>query len=164
MPPLNSCPKHESPAPSPSTPAPAAAWQPRHASLTAVQQMNAAVLDGRILVAGGLTTSTKATAATQSYDPTKDAWQPGPSLPEAPRSPPMRPRTPAAAAAAAIAAGGHSDRGPRGGRDHTPATTSVAFWLVVARSHVVRDPPGHICWCLATGVFDGRRVAVKTSV
>jgi N-acetylneuraminic acid mutarotase len=83
MPPLNSCPKHESPAPSPSTPAPAAAWQPRHASLTAVQQMNAAVLDGRILVAGGLTTSTKATAATQSYDPTKDAWQPGPSLPEA---------------------------------------------------------------------------------
>ena len=45
--------------------------------------MNAAVLGGRIWVAGGLTTSTKATASTQSYDPTSDAWQPGPSLPEA---------------------------------------------------------------------------------
>ena len=75
MPPLKTCPDHESttspPAPSPSTPAPAAAWQLRHASLMAVQQVNAAVLDGQIWVAGGLTTSTKATAATQIYDPTK---------------------------------------------------------------------------------------------
>ena len=38
---------------------------------------------GRIWVAGGLTTSTKATAATQIYDPRKDAWRAGPSLPEA---------------------------------------------------------------------------------
>jgi N-acetylneuraminic acid mutarotase len=85
MPPLDTCPQHEPspPAPGPSTPAPAEAWQPRHASLAAVQQMNAAVLGGRIWVAGGLTTSTKATAATQVYDPTKDAWEAGPSLPEA---------------------------------------------------------------------------------
>jgi N-acetylneuraminic acid mutarotase len=87
MPPLGSCPNHESttspPAPSPSIPAPAAAWQPRHASLAAVQQVGAAVLNGQIWVAGGLTTSTKATASTQSYDPTKDVWRPGPSLPEA---------------------------------------------------------------------------------
>ncbi|MEV0803213.1 kelch repeat-containing protein [Kribbella sp. NPDC050281] len=85
MPPLSTCPQHESttpPAPSPSTPAPAGAWQPRHASLTAVQQVSAAVMDGQIWVAGGLTTSTKGTAATQIYDPTKDAWRPGPSLPE----------------------------------------------------------------------------------
>jgi non-specific serine/threonine protein kinase len=54
--------------------------------LKAVQQVSAAVLGGKIWVAGGLTTSTTATAATPStqiYDPTKDAWQPGPSLPEA---------------------------------------------------------------------------------
>jgi non-specific serine/threonine protein kinase len=51
--------------------------------LEAVQQVGAAVLDGEIWVAGGLTPSTKATAATQIYDPTKDAWRAGPSLPEA---------------------------------------------------------------------------------
>jgi non-specific serine/threonine protein kinase len=44
--------------------------------------MSAAVVNGEIWVAGGLTTSTKATAATQVYDPTKDAWRAGPSLPE----------------------------------------------------------------------------------
>jgi non-specific serine/threonine protein kinase len=51
--------------------------------LKAVQQVNAAVLDGRIWVAGGLTTSTKGTVLTQVYDPATDAWQAGPSLPEA---------------------------------------------------------------------------------
>ena len=35
----------------------------------AVQQLNAAVLNGRIWVAGGVTTSAKATASTQIYDP-----------------------------------------------------------------------------------------------
>jgi hypothetical protein len=36
----------------------------------------------------------------------------------------------------------HSDRGPLGGSGHAPSTTmNAAFWLVVARSHVVRDPP-----------------------
>jgi N-acetylneuraminic acid mutarotase len=88
MPPLNSCPEHESTAsasaPSPSaTPAPAAAWQLRHESLEAVQQVGAAVLDGRIWVAGGLTTPTQATASTQFYDPTIDTWESGPPLPEA---------------------------------------------------------------------------------
>jgi non-specific serine/threonine protein kinase len=54
--------------------------------LTAVQQVSAAVLTGEIWVAGGLTTSTTstaATAATQIYDPRKDAWRAGVSLPEA---------------------------------------------------------------------------------
>jgi N-acetylneuraminic acid mutarotase len=83
MPPLNSCPQHDSPGPGPSNPAPALAWQARHASLKAVQQVNAAVLDGKIWVAGGLTSSTKATAVTQIYDPKSDAWEAGPSLPEA---------------------------------------------------------------------------------
>src|SRR4051794_26776187 len=59
MPALNTCPNHETttspPTPSPSTSAPAAAWQLRHKSLKAVQQVGAAVLDGRIWVAGGLT-------------------------------------------------------------------------------------------------------------
>jgi hypothetical protein len=72
MPPLKTCPHHESttppPAPSPSTLAPAAAWQPRHASLTAVQQASAALLAGKIWLAGGLTKSTTATASTQIYD------------------------------------------------------------------------------------------------
>jgi hypothetical protein len=85
MPPLQTCPNHESspPVPNPSTTAPVVAWQLRHPSLKAVQQLNAAVLNGQIWVAGGLTTSTKATASTQIYDPAKDAWHPGPSLPEA---------------------------------------------------------------------------------
>ena len=83
MPPLETCPQHESPGPGPSTPAPAAAWRAQHASLKAVQQVSAAVLDGKIWVAGGLTTSTKATAATQIYDPAGDVWMAGPSLPEA---------------------------------------------------------------------------------
>jgi N-acetylneuraminic acid mutarotase len=87
MPALKTCPQHDSttspPAPSPSAPPPAAAWVSRHASLKAVQQLNATVLNGQIWVAGGLTTSTKATAATQVYDPAKDAWHAGPSLPEA---------------------------------------------------------------------------------
>src|SRR4051812_10472709 len=87
MPPLDTCPAHQSttspPVPSPSIPGPAAAWQLRHASLMAVQQLNAAVLNGQIWVTGGLTRSTKATASTQIYDPTKDAWHPGPSLPQA---------------------------------------------------------------------------------
>jgi N-acetylneuraminic acid mutarotase len=87
MPPLKTCPAHDpttpAPVPSPSTTAVMAAWQPRHASLEAVQQLGAAVLNGRIWVAGGLTRSVKGTASTQSYDPATDVWQPGPSLPEA---------------------------------------------------------------------------------
>jgi N-acetylneuraminic acid mutarotase len=54
----------------------------RHVSLMAVQQLNATVLNGQIWVAGGLTASTKATAAIQIYDPAKDAWHQGPSLPQ----------------------------------------------------------------------------------
>jgi len=50
--------------------------------LVAVQQVGAAVLDGRIWVAGGLTDAHEATAATQFYDPTIDSWEMGPPLPE----------------------------------------------------------------------------------
>jgi len=87
MPPPRTCPHHDSttsrPAPSPSTPAPAEAWQQRHASLQALQQASAPVLAGRIWVAGGLTKPTTATGSTQIYIPTSDAWKPDPSLPEA---------------------------------------------------------------------------------
>ena len=47
----------------------------------AVQQVNATELDGRIWVAGGLT-SHEATASTQVYDPAINSWQEGPPLPE----------------------------------------------------------------------------------
>jgi hypothetical protein len=87
MPPPKTCPDHDSttsqPAPSPSTPAPAEAWQPRHASLQAPQQASAPVLAGRIWVADGLTKPTAATASTQIYIPPRDAWKPDPALPEA---------------------------------------------------------------------------------
>jgi hypothetical protein len=87
MPPLNSCPEHESttspPAPPSAAPAPAVGWQLRHESLEAVQQVGAAVLDGRVWVAGGLTAPAEATASTQFYDPTIDSWELGPPLPEA---------------------------------------------------------------------------------
>ena len=60
----------------------AAAWWPRHEAAVAVQQINATVLDGRIWVAGGLTSSSKATASTQFYDPAINSWEQGPPLPE----------------------------------------------------------------------------------
>jgi N-acetylneuraminic acid mutarotase len=87
MPPLNSCPQHESrtspPAPDPSAaPAPAAGWRPLHEAAVAVQQVNATVLNGRIWVAGGLTPSHEPTASTQFYDPAINSWGLGPSLPE----------------------------------------------------------------------------------
>src|SRR5690349_13881202 len=88
MPPLNSCPAHDSttaPAgPSPSATAPAGVgWQLRHESPMAVQQVNATVLDGQVWIAGGLTTPTQATTSTQFYDPTIDSWGLGPPLPQA---------------------------------------------------------------------------------
>jgi non-specific serine/threonine protein kinase len=43
--------------------------------------VSAAVWNGEIWVSGGLTASTKATTATQAYDPTKDTWRAGPALP-----------------------------------------------------------------------------------
>jgi len=80
MPPLDTCPQHESP-PTPG-PAPTVGWKPRHESLEAVQQIDAAVLDGRIWVAGGLTDPHQATTSTQFYDPAIDSWESGPPLPE----------------------------------------------------------------------------------
>ena len=47
----------------------------------ATQQVGAAVLDGRIWVAGGLTGSDSATTKTEFYDPTVGTWSPGPDLP-----------------------------------------------------------------------------------
>jgi non-specific serine/threonine protein kinase len=52
-----------------------------HNSPFAVQQVPAAVLNGRIWVAGGLTDAQDATAKTEFYDPTIEAWSPGPPLP-----------------------------------------------------------------------------------
>jgi N-acetylneuraminic acid mutarotase len=85
MPPLDTCPDHESGTPAPGTsaaPAPAAGWSPRHEAAVAVQQVNATVLDGRVWVAGGVTSSGEATAATQFYDPAINSWDQGPPLPE----------------------------------------------------------------------------------
>jgi non-specific serine/threonine protein kinase len=48
----------------------------------AVQQINATVLNGRIWTAGGLDSQSKATAATQIYDPIINSWELGPPLPE----------------------------------------------------------------------------------
>jgi non-specific serine/threonine protein kinase len=49
---------------------------------TAVQQVDATVLDGRVWVAGGVTSSGEATASTQFYDPAINSWDQGPPLPE----------------------------------------------------------------------------------
>jgi Kelch motif len=78
MPPLKNCPKvvdGQSQA--------QLAWQPGNDSRLAVQQAPAAVLGGRIWVAGGLTGPMQATAETQVYDPTVRTWGPGPALPVA---------------------------------------------------------------------------------
>ena len=61
---------------------PAASWQLGTASLYATQQVGAAVdKSGRIWVAGGLIDAQDATARTEYYDPTVNAWGAGPNLP-----------------------------------------------------------------------------------
>ena len=62
---------------------PAGGWRLGSDSPLAVQQTGAAVLDGRIWVAGGLTGPESATAKTEFYDPTIGTWAPGPALPVA---------------------------------------------------------------------------------
>jgi N-acetylneuraminic acid mutarotase len=82
MPALADCPKVQGGSQSSSAPAQAAGgWQLGHDSLFAVQQVQAAVLQGRIWVAGGLTGPQQATAKTEFYDLTMDTWNPGPPLP-----------------------------------------------------------------------------------
>ena len=81
MPPLADCAKVQG-GPQPNTVAqPAAGWQLGNDSLYAVQQVGAAVLDGRIWVAGGLTDAQDATTRTEFFDPTIGTWSPGPALP-----------------------------------------------------------------------------------
>ena len=61
---------------------PAGSWQLGTDSLYATQQVGAAVdKSGRIWVAGGLTDAQDATPRTEYYDPTVNAWGPGPNLP-----------------------------------------------------------------------------------
>ena len=81
MPPLADCAKVEGGPPQNTVAAPAGGWQLGSNSLVAVQQVGAAVLDGRIWVAGGLTDAENATAKTEFYDPTVGTWSPGPDLP-----------------------------------------------------------------------------------
>jgi non-specific serine/threonine protein kinase len=66
-----------------STPTQAAAdsWQLGHNSPFSVQQLPAAVLDGRIWTAGGLLGEDQATNKTEYYDPTVRTWGLGPALP-----------------------------------------------------------------------------------
>ena len=56
-------------------------WELSNDSLYATQQVGAAVLGGRIWVAGGLTDPQHATTKTEFYDPTIGTWSPGPALP-----------------------------------------------------------------------------------
>jgi Kelch motif protein len=82
MPALKDCPKklggsQQGPAPV------AGGWRVGHDSLFAVQFAPAAVLGGRIWVAGGLLGPKFATTKTEFYDPTLDVWSPGPALPVA---------------------------------------------------------------------------------
>ena len=81
MPALADCAKKQG-GPQPSTPAqPAGGWQLGSDSLYSVMEADAAVLDGRIWVAGGLTGTETATRNTEFYDPTVQTWSPGPDLP-----------------------------------------------------------------------------------
>ena len=84
MPPLADCAKVQGgPQQSPALAQPAGGWRLGGDSPLAVQQVGAAVLDGRIWVAGGLTGPDSATAKTEFYDPTIGTWSPGPDLPVA---------------------------------------------------------------------------------
>ena len=60
---------------------PAGSWQLGRDSLFRVQQLQAAVLDNRIWLAGGLLGPDQATNKTEYYDPTLRTWGSGPNLP-----------------------------------------------------------------------------------
>ena len=64
----------------PPPPAPGS-WAPGRDSLFRVQQLQAAVLDNRIWLAGGLLGPDQATNKTEYYDPTLRTWGSGPNLP-----------------------------------------------------------------------------------
>ena len=78
-----SSPTPASSTPASSTPSQAAtdSWQLGRSSPFAVQQLPAAVLDGRIWTAGGLLSEDSATNKTEYYDPTVRTWGIGPALP-----------------------------------------------------------------------------------
>src|SRR5262249_19500690 len=59
----------------------AGGWTLGRFSSFPAQQLPAAVLDGRIWLAGGLTSGEQATNRTEHYDPTIHQWGPGPNLP-----------------------------------------------------------------------------------
>jgi len=59
----------------------AGGWRSGQSSLFGVQYAAAAVLNGRIWVAGGLLGPKHATAKAEFYDPTVDVWSTGPPLP-----------------------------------------------------------------------------------
>jgi N-acetylneuraminic acid mutarotase len=82
MPPLDKCPKVLGRHGHTAVPAQlAAGWELGHFAPFAVQQVPAAVLNGRIWVAGGLIGPEQATKKTEFYDPTIHTWTPGPDLP-----------------------------------------------------------------------------------
>ena len=68
------------PAPAPAVQV-AGSWRLGRFSPFPVQQLHAAVLDGRIWLAGGLIGPDQATNKTEYYDPTVHTWGPGPDLP-----------------------------------------------------------------------------------
>jgi non-specific serine/threonine protein kinase len=81
----NSTSTSNSPAPTQQTSAPAppapGSWALGRDSLFRVQQLQAAVLDNRIWLAGGLLGPDQATNKTEYYDPTLRTWGSGPNLP-----------------------------------------------------------------------------------
>ena len=82
MPALQNCPKVQGGNQQAAVTQPLApGWRLGSDSPYATQQVGAAVLGGRIWVAGGLTGPDSATANTESYDPTVGRWAQGPPLP-----------------------------------------------------------------------------------
>jgi N-acetylneuraminic acid mutarotase len=82
MPHLKDCPKQQGGSqPSAAPTQLAGTWQLGHDSPFVVQQVPAAVLGGRVWVAGGLTGPEQATKKTEVYDPTVHIWGSGPALP-----------------------------------------------------------------------------------
>jgi len=58
-------------------------WTKLHAKPTAVGDVSAAILGGKIYIPGGRTSSGKMTNALEIYDPRQDAWEQGAQLPVA---------------------------------------------------------------------------------
>ena len=140
---------------SPKPPAQTTGWQLGSASPFPVQQLHAAVLDGRIWLAGGLTGSTaatdKATDKTEYYDTALHLWSSGPNLPF-----PVHHAMMVYYRNQLWLIGGFLPQGP----NLEAAASNKVLFLDAAKGRWVEGPPLHHARTAAAAVVVGNQIVV----